>query len=98
MSSTIQLVSESGAQHGGYMASKLWVELEKDTNDKQPLIQVSTWTIGEFGDMLLQQSDDHAIIVRKVYFILYLFFNFNTFIGINEFLSINYTVTLVNKQ
>lgn len=64
VSSTIQLVSESGAQHGGYMASKLWVELEKDTSDKQPLIQVSTWTIGEFGDMLLQQSDEHAISVR----------------------------------
>ncbi|VVC33778.1 Coatomer/clathrin adaptor appendage, Ig-like subdomain,Gamma-adaptin ear (GAE) domain,Clathrin/coatomer [Cinara cedri] len=65
VSSTIQLVSESGAQHGGYMASKLWVELEKDTSDKQPLIQVSTWTIGEFGDMLLQQSDDHAITVTE---------------------------------
>lgn len=45
------------------MASKLWVELEKDTSDKQPLIQVSTWTIGEFGDMLLQQSDEHSIAV-----------------------------------
>lgn len=64
------MVSESGAQHGGYMASKLWVELEKDTSDKQPLIQVSTWTIGEFGDMLLQQSDDHAVAVRTaIYFI-----------------------------
>lgn len=68
VSSTIQLVSESGAQHGGYMASKLWVELEKDTSDKQPLIQVSTWTIGEFGDMLLQQSDEHAVTVRFTYF------------------------------
>lgn len=56
------------------MASKLWVELEKDTSDKQPLIQVSTWTIGEFGDMLLQQSDDHAITVRHSYFILYSLF------------------------
>ncbi|CAI6345181.1 unnamed protein product [Macrosiphum euphorbiae] len=65
VSSTIQLVSESGAQHGGYMASKLWVELEKDTSDKQPLIQVSTWTIGEFGDMLLQQSDEHAVTVNE---------------------------------
>ncbi|XP_050427529.1 AP-1 complex subunit gamma-1 [Adelges cooleyi] len=65
VSSTIQLVSESGAQHGGYMASKLWVELEKDTSDKQPLIQVSTWTIGEFGDMLLQQSDDLAVKVSE---------------------------------
>jgi len=52
------------------MASKLWVELEKDTSDKQPLIQVSTWTIGEFGDMLLQQSDEHAVTVR--FFISYI--------------------------
>lgn len=49
------------------MASKLWVELEKDTSDKQPLIQVSTWTIGEFGDMLLQQSDEHAVTVRFLF-------------------------------
>lgn len=54
------------------MASKLWVELEKDTSDKQPLIQVSTWTIGEFGDMLLQQSDEHAVTVRFACFISYL--------------------------
>lgn len=52
------------------MASKLWVELEKDTSDKQPLIQVSTWTIGEFGDMLLQQSDEHAVTVRFVFLTL----------------------------
>ncbi|XP_050523176.1 AP-1 complex subunit gamma-1 [Daktulosphaira vitifoliae] len=65
VSSTIQLVSESGAQHGGYMASKLWIELEKDTSDKQPLIQVSTWTIGEFGDMLLQQSEDQIVKVTE---------------------------------
>lgn len=51
------------------MASKLWIELEKDTSDKQPLIQVSTWTIGEFGDMLLQQSDEHAITVSIAYLI-----------------------------
>lgn len=51
------------------MASKLWIELEKDTSDKQPLIQVSTWTIGEFGDMLLQQSDEHAITVSIIYLI-----------------------------
>lgn len=67
------MVSESGAQHGGYMASKLWVELEKDTSDKQPLIQVSTWTIGEFGDMLLQQSDEHAVAVNITLFHILVF-------------------------
>lgn len=62
------------------MASKLWVELEKDTSDKQPLIQVSTWTIGEFGDMLLQQSEEHAIVVRtNSFYFIKLFIKYSLF-------------------
>ncbi|XP_014470996.1 PREDICTED: AP-1 complex subunit gamma-1 isoform X3 [Dinoponera quadriceps] len=49
---TIQLISETQTQQG-YAVSALWRALEKDTSDKQPLAQVATWCIGEYGDMLL---------------------------------------------
>ncbi|XP_032671359.1 AP-1 complex subunit gamma-1 isoform X3 [Odontomachus brunneus] len=49
---TIQLISETQAQQG-YAVSALWRALEKDTSDKQPLAQVATWCIGEYGDLLL---------------------------------------------
>ncbi|XP_018338880.1 PREDICTED: AP-1 complex subunit gamma-1 isoform X2 [Trachymyrmex septentrionalis] len=49
---TIQLISETQLQQG-YAVSALWHALEKDTSDKQPLAQVATWCIGEYGDLLL---------------------------------------------
>lgn len=49
---TIQLISETQSQQS-YAVSALWRALEKDTSDKQPLAQVATWCIGEYGDMLL---------------------------------------------
>lgn len=49
---TIQLISETQAQQN-YAVSALWYALEKDTFDKQPLAQVATWCIGEYGDLLL---------------------------------------------
>lgn len=56
---TIQLISETQAQQS-YAVSALWRALEKDTFDKQPLAQVATWCIGEYGDLLLYAppSDD----------------------------------------
>lgn len=52
VSCTIQLISESTSQHG-YIVEQLWQALERDTQDRQPLIQVATWCIGEYGDLLL---------------------------------------------
>ncbi|XP_071560980.1 AP-1 complex subunit gamma-1 isoform X5 [Temnothorax nylanderi] len=49
---TIQLISETQLQQG-YAVGALWRALEKDTSDKQPLAQVATWCIGEYGDLLL---------------------------------------------
>ena len=59
MACTIQLISETQAQQG-YAVCALWKALEKDTSDKQPLTQVATWCIGEYGDILLYgpYSDD----------------------------------------
>ncbi|XP_049816900.1 AP-1 complex subunit gamma-1 isoform X3 [Schistocerca nitens] len=52
VSCTIQLISESTSQQG-YMVEQVWRALERDTQDRQPLIQVATWCIGEYGDQLL---------------------------------------------
>lgn len=50
---TIQLISESTAQQA-YITLQLWRALSQDQSDKQPLIQVATWAIGEYGDTLLR--------------------------------------------
>ncbi|XP_023316872.1 AP-1 complex subunit gamma-1 isoform X9 [Trichogramma pretiosum] len=49
---TIQLISETQSQQV-YAVSALWRALEEDTYDKQPLTQVATWCIGEYGDLML---------------------------------------------
>lgn len=56
VSSTIQLISESANQQS-YIVHQLWDALQKDTADRQPLTQVATWVIGEFGDLLLANTD-----------------------------------------
>lgn len=65
VSCTIQLVSESTSQQG-YIVEQLWRALERDTMDRQPLTQVATWCIGEYGDLLLygpSSSEDNPIRV-----------------------------------
>ncbi|KAI5697752.1 hypothetical protein M8J75_015123 [Diaphorina citri] len=52
VSSTIQLISESAAQHS-YIVAEMWTALSKDGSQRQPLTQVATWCIGEYGDLLL---------------------------------------------
>lgn len=48
----IQLISENSSLHS-YTVHQLWCQLHGDLQSKQPLIQVTCWTIGEFGDLLL---------------------------------------------
>lgn len=55
VSCTIQLLVANPSQQE-YMVPQLWSALESDTADRQPLTQVSTWCIGEFGDLLQSAS------------------------------------------
>ncbi|PNF30357.1 AP-1 complex subunit gamma-1 [Cryptotermes secundus] len=67
VSCTIQLVSESTSQQG-YIVEQLWHALERDTMDRQPLTQVATWCIGEYGDLLIygpSTSEDNPIRVSE---------------------------------
>lgn len=64
ISSTIQLISESASQQS-YIVTHLWTALEKDTGDKQPLTQVATWCIGEYGEYLLSSSTDSPVKVSE---------------------------------
>lgn len=52
VSSTIQLISGSSASDQSYIAGQLWDALQSSQNveDKQPLLQVALWAIGEYGD------------------------------------------------
>ena len=53
----------------GYVAGQLWRAVEQDTADRQPLTQVATWCIGEYGDVLLYgnsaaTAEDPADVVQ----------------------------------
>ncbi|KAG8199557.1 hypothetical protein JTE90_009398 [Oedothorax gibbosus] len=47
----IQLISESSSLHT-YTVQQLYKQLTGDLAIKQPLLQVASWSIGEFGDLL----------------------------------------------
>lgn len=58
VSSTIQLISSSPPDEQGYITSKLWHSLQVPNNceDKQPLLQVAIWAIGEYGDLFMYED------------------------------------------
>ncbi|XP_014246388.1 AP-1 complex subunit gamma-1 isoform X2 [Cimex lectularius] len=58
----IQLMVVNPAQQG-YMVGQLWGALENDNSNRQPLAQVATWCIGEFGDLLL--SPDSVVKITE---------------------------------
>ncbi|XP_021703587.1 AP-1 complex subunit gamma-1 isoform X2 [Aedes aegypti] len=59
VSSTIQLILNSPPEEQAYIGLRLWDSLHNITNsfeDKQPLLQVAVWTIGEYGDLVLSSE------------------------------------------
>lgn len=58
VSSTIQLISSSPVPEQSYIAGKLWDSLLVPNNceDKQPLLQVAVWAIGEYGELFMYDN------------------------------------------
>ncbi|XP_073972630.1 adaptor protein complex 1, gamma subunit isoform X2 [Rhodnius prolixus] len=65
VSGVIQLLVATPVQQT-YMVAQLWSALESDTADRQPLTQVATWCIGEFGDLLLSPESGMQITETDV--------------------------------
>uniref|UniRef100_A0A0A9Z559 AP-1 complex subunit gamma n=4 Tax=Lygus hesperus TaxID=30085 RepID=A0A0A9Z559_LYGHE len=65
VSNVIQLMTSNPSQQS-YMVGQLWSALENDNSDRQPLIQIATWCIGEFGDMLLAPDSTVQISESEV--------------------------------
>lgn len=61
VSSLIGMISSSPDLHG-YTAQQLYKHIRDDIT-QQPLVQVASWTLGEFGDLFVsgqyQHSDEH---------------------------------------
>lgn len=65
VSSTIQLISETRGEQA-YAVGELWRHLSVAQLEYQPLIQVATWCIGEFGDLLLNGQADVTVVEGEV--------------------------------
>uniref|UniRef100_T1JMF6 AP-1 complex subunit gamma n=1 Tax=Strigamia maritima TaxID=126957 RepID=T1JMF6_STRMM len=64
VASFIQLISDSGTLHS-YACRQLWVALQTH-HEHQPLVQVASWCIGEFGDFLTNEvNEDEGIKVTE---------------------------------
>ncbi|XP_038215171.1 AP-1 complex subunit gamma-1 isoform X2 [Zerene cesonia] len=68
VSNTIQIVSAAPGERQAYAAMRLWISLERaavcgDATEKQPLVQVAAWTIGEYGDMLVSEASNAISMV-----------------------------------
>ncbi|XP_050739073.1 AP-1 complex subunit gamma-1-like isoform X2 [Eriocheir sinensis] len=61
VSSTIQLISETRSEQA-YAVGELWRHLSVAQLEFQPMIQVATWCIGEFGDLLLNGQADVTVV------------------------------------
>ena len=55
----IQLIA-SNSELQQYAAIKLFRAAQADATNAQPLLRVAFWTIGEFGDLILQPTDSEA--------------------------------------
>uniref|UniRef100_T1GMK0 Clathrin/coatomer adaptor adaptin-like N-terminal domain-containing protein n=1 Tax=Megaselia scalaris TaxID=36166 RepID=T1GMK0_MEGSC len=60
VSSTIQLISSSPVNEQTYITNKLWESLQvaNHCEDKQPLLQVAVWSIGEYGDLFMNGNSN----------------------------------------
>ncbi|KAB7499765.1 AP-1 complex subunit gamma-1, partial [Armadillidium nasatum] len=56
VASTIQLICEAQSEQA-YTVKELWKHLSIANLDLQPLVQVATWCIGEYGDLLLNSEE-----------------------------------------
>ncbi|RXG54776.1 AP-1 complex subunit gamma-1 [Armadillidium vulgare] len=56
VASTIQLICEAQSEQA-YTVKELWKHLSIANLDLQPLLQVATWCIGEYGDLLLNSEE-----------------------------------------
>ncbi|XP_017025389.1 AP-1 complex subunit gamma-1 isoform X1 [Drosophila kikkawai] len=60
VSSTIQLVSSSPVPEQTYITNRFWESLQVSNHceDKQPLLQVAVWAIGEYGDLFMYGANE----------------------------------------
>ncbi|XP_055915604.1 AP-1 complex subunit gamma-1 isoform X3 [Eupeodes corollae] len=63
VSSTIQLVSSSPVAEQTYITNRFWESLQVSNHceDKQPLLQVAVWAIGEYGDLFMYGASEDEI-------------------------------------